>query len=155
MIIYRVETLLINTYKLGSPSLLLMPWRQIGTKQSIRRLNCGCSVTIVLFYALQWRHKGIIPFQIAGNSTVLSTAFLRGKYEVNTQRCMRIIGPLWRGIQSLTVDSPHKGPEIQKAYSCHDVTMSQCVPFDMRLAGSLLHDRAKSASWNYTLRSSA
>ena len=69
------------------------------------------------FTVTSWRLKSV-----TGRSTVCSTACLG--YSQRTTR-LRFTGPLVRGIHRWPVDSPHKGPVMQKTFS-FDVIMEYC-----------------------------
>ena len=67
--------------------------------------------------SLQWYHISVVVSQINGDSTVCSMAYSR-----KVQNCALLTFG-----EGKLVNSPHKGPVMQKAFPCHNVPMCYVV----------------------------
>ena len=88
----------------------IMAWRLPGTKPLTEPMMVSLLAHICVT-RLQW----VKTSRITSHSTVCWTAIL---FRLNNENIkLHISGPLWG-------DSPHKGPVILKALSCHDVSIA-------------------------------
>ena len=98
-------------------------WDLVGCIESWkvykRYIKFTLSYWITPSSTLQWHHMGDMAFQITGNLTIQMLVQANNKGNIKTL----LYWPFVRGIHRWLVDSPHKGPVMQKTVPYHDGTM--------------------------------
>ena len=96
----------------------------------MQHCNGNRESTMIRFWHY-WDHKSLMVFQFTSTLTVCSTAC--AGQQKREQKIVHYWPFVW-GIHRLLVNSPHKGPVMKRAFTCHDLTLNlEIIPHGYRL----------------------